>query len=224
MLPAVRDLALRLGADPQRGPAVVRLRQSGRMRPLGGSWRAFRADQSIELAHCAFDWRARIGCGLLAVRDALTSEGGQLDVRLFSLVRLDSARCSAALWRGELMRYLAELAWAPDAILHNCALRWRADGPDRFVVGAGSGDTVAEVVLDLDAEGRIAGAFAPDRPRSPKAPFLPTPWQGQFSDYRRHGERWLPYAGEVGWVIDGVEVPYWQGKLETWTLDAETGS
>ena len=160
---------------------------------------------------------------MVSVRDALTTDGARLEVRLFGLFKLDSAGGSTTLWRGELMRYLAEMAWAPDAILHNHALRWRADGPDRFIVGAGHGDTATEVMLNLDSDGRIAGVFAPDRARSPKPPFRPTPWQGRFSDYRRHGKRWLPFKGEVGWVIDGVEALYWQGRIETWTIDAMTG-
>lgn len=160
---------------------------------------------------------------MVSVRDALTTDGARLEVRLFGLFKLDSAGGSTTLWRGELMRYLAEMAWAPDAILHNHALRWRADGPDRFIVGAGHGDTATEVRLDLDSDGRIAGIFAPDRSRSPKPPFQPTPWQGRFTDYRCHGKRWLPFKGEVGWVIDGVEALYWQGRVETWTIDAMTG-
>jgi hypothetical protein len=27
---------------------------------------------------------------------------------------------------------------------------------------------------------------------------------------------WLPFAAEVGWVIDGKEVIYWQGRIEHW--------
>jgi hypothetical protein len=27
---------------------------------------------------------------------------------------------------------------------------------------------------------------------------------------------WLPFAAEVGWVIDGEEVPYWEGRIEHW--------
>ena len=222
MLPAVRDLALRLGADRDVRNAMIRLKQSGRMQQPGGAWRSFRASQSIDTARCAFDWRARTGPGgLLSVRDALTADGARLEVRLLGF-RVDGAGGSAALWRGELMRYLAELAWAPDAILHNHALRWRTDGPDRFIVGAGQGDTETEIMLDLGSDGRIAGAFAPDRPRSPKPPFLPTPWQGRFTDYCRHGTRWLPFAAEVGWVIDGVEAIYWQGRLDKWTIEAAT--
>jgi hypothetical protein len=47
---------------------------------------------------------------------------------------------------------------------------------------------------------------------------LPTPWRGRFSDYRRHFGRWLPFAGEVGWEIDGKEIVYWQGKIADWGL------
>jgi hypothetical protein len=43
------------------------------------------------------------------------------------------------------MRYLAELAWAPDAILLNAGLRWREDGPDKLAVSAGSGETTAKL-------------------------------------------------------------------------------
>ena len=27
---------------------------------------------------------------------------------------------------------------------------------------------------------------------------------------------WLPFSGEVAWVIDGDEVLYWQGQIESW--------
>jgi len=70
--------------------------------------------------------------------------------------------------------------------------------------------------LALDSEGRIGSGFAPDRPRSAKAPILPTPWRGRFSDYRLHNDMWLPFAGEVAWEIAGKDVVYWQGRIELW--------
>jgi hypothetical protein len=153
---------------------------------------------------------------MISVRDSLSGGEGRLDVTALGIIPISRAEPSAALMRGELMRYLAELAWAPDAILLNSELRWREDGPDRLAVSAGSGETAAEVTLRLDGEGRSAEASAPDRPRSAKAPFLPTPWRGRFSDYRRHNDIWLPFAAEVGWEIDGKENIYWQGRIEQW--------
>jgi hypothetical protein len=216
--PSVYDFGRRLGANPELRRSIVRLRQAGRMKQIGAaSWMSFTARQTIATLDCAFEWRARAGpFGMVRVCDALKDGEGRLDVAALGIIPISRAEQTSALLRGELMRYLAELAWAPDAILLNTELRWREDGPDRLAVSAGSGATFAEVVLSLDSQGRIAGAFAPDRPRSVKAPFLPTPWRGRFSDYRRHNEMWLPFAGEVAWEIDGKEQIYWQGCIESW--------
>jgi hypothetical protein len=217
---AAYDLAMRLGVKPEDDRQSVSLTQSGRMkRSLDSSdWMAFTADQTISTHACEFDWRAKAGpFGLISGRDALVDGEGRFDILALGIVPLARAEHTPALVCGELMRYLAEIAWAPSAILLNRTLRWRTDGPDTLSVGAGLGDTAAEVLLSLDSDGRIASGFAPDRPRSATAPTLPTPWRGCFSDYRLHGDFWLPFAGEVGWEIDGRQVPYWECRIETWT-------
>lgn len=215
---AVHGLALRLGADQEAQRSSVHLTQSGRMKPPGAaSWMSFRATQTISTTECAFDWRARGGpFGVVSARDALADGEGRFDVMALGIVPISRVEHSAALVRGELMRYLAELPWAPDAILLNAGLRWRVDGPDTIAVSAGDGETGAEVTLSLDGEGRVLQAFAPDRPRSATAPTLPTPWRARFSDYRRHDGMWLPFAGEVAWEIDGALATYWQGRIESW--------
>ena len=225
LLPAAYDLARRLGANPSRKQTIVRLRQTGRMRQVGASrWMAFRAQQVISNVSCAFDWRARTGpFGLVTVRDASTEDGGHADARALGFIPVVRAKSSSTLTRGELMRYLAELALAPQAILFNTGLRWREDGPYKLVAGAGSGETATEVAFSLDSDGRIAGAFAPDRPRPVQPPFLPTPWQGRFSDYRHHNGMWLPFSAEVGWVIDGKEDICWQGRMEHWEMLEDGG-
>jgi len=216
---AVYDLAIRLGVKPDANPCSVRLTQTGRMkRSLDTqSWMAFTATQTISTRACEFDWLAKAGpFGMISARDALEHGEGRLDIMALGIIPIARAKHTPALVRGELMRYLAELAWAPAAILFNKTLRWRHDGPDALAVSAGVGEVASEVVLSLDSEGRISGGFAPDRPRSATAPFLPTPWRGQFSDYRRRGDMWIPSAGEVGWEIDGEHVTYWQGRIEQW--------
>ncbi len=216
---AVYDLAMRLGVKPEIRCSSVMLTQTGRMlRSLDStSWMSFSAIQTISTHECAFDWQARFGLfGVISVRDALVDDQGSLDVRALGLIPIMRAQRTTALTRGELMRYLAEIALVPDAILHNKVLRWRVDAADRFAVSAGSGDVEAEVVLTLDSHGRIVGTFAPDRPRSVTAPFLPTPWRGKLSDYRQHNGTWLPFAAEIGWEIDGKGVVYWQGRMTDW--------
>ena len=102
------------------------------------------------------------------------------------------------------------------AILLNSELCWREAGPDALAVNAGAGETLTEVVLSLDNDGRIVRAFAPDRPRSVGTAYVATPWRGHFTDYRLHEGRWIPFAGEVAWEIDGKPEVYWQGTIKTW--------
>ncbi len=220
---AVRDLALRLGATATAACSSVSLSQRGRMKPRVGasSWMAFTATQSISTHTCAFDWKARAGpLGLVSGRDALKDGEGRFDIMALGLIPIVRAAHTAALVRGELMRYLAELAWAPDAIVLNTELRWQQDGPNRLSVAAGHGDSSSRVMLSLDADGRIAEAFSPDRPRSATAPVRPAPWRGRFSEYRQHRNRWLPFAAEVGWEIEGKECVYWQARVEDWEASA----
>lgn len=222
---AVYDLAMRLGVKPKDHRSSVTLTQTGRLKRNPGveSWMAFTATQTISTRACEFDWQARSGpFGMVSARDALKVGEGRFDIMALALIPIARAEHTSALMRGELMRYLAELAWAPDAILLNAGLRWREDGPDKLAVNAGSGETAAEVILSLDSEGRIGGTFAPDRPRSATAPFLLTPWRGRFSDYRHHDNMWLPFAGEVAWEIDGKEELYWQGRIESWETQSES--
>ena len=220
---AVYDLAMRLGALPEGAHSTVTLTQTGRMkRKLGSaSWMDFSAEQTILPATCGFEWRARFGPGgIVSVSDGLRDGVGRLDVNLLAIIPLARTVRTSALTRGELMRYLGELAWAPDAILSNADLRWREDGPDTLAVGAGTGATAVEVTLGLDRDGRIATAFAPDRPQSAVDPIRPTPWQGAFSDYRHHLGRWLPFAGEAAWEVGGTAEIYWQGQIATWAVSA----
>ncbi len=192
-------------------------------RTLGkDTWMSFTARQWIQTGACNFAWRARFApFGLVAACDALIDGVGRLDVTALGLIPIVRTPRTPALVRGELMRYLAELAWAPDAILENSALRWRKGRSGDIIVGAGKGASAAEITLGLDNAGRIATAFAPDRPRSAGDPILLTPWHGRFSDYRLHQERWIPFAGEVAWELDGRTEDYWQGNLESWETAPE---
>ena len=212
----VRDLARAHGVtDRDAGPTVT-LTQTGRMQTKpGGRWMAFAARQTIATRTCAFDWRARFApLGAIHVRDALVDGAGMLRVSLFGLITLQRMPPSRDLTRGELMRYLAELPWVPQAILHNPHLRWRVIDPGTLAVSAGQGADAAEVTLTLDTHGRVAGTHAPDRSLNGQ----PTPWVGRFADYRLQGGLWLPFSGEVAWVVDGAEAVYWRGRVVSWGM------
>ena len=121
--------------------------------------------------------------------------------------------------RAEAMRYLAELPWAPDAILGNPAIIWRMVD-----------DTVAEAALDVagqraavrfrfNAAGDIVEVHAPSRPTTDdQGNAVDLPWQGYFRDYRMIGPRRVPAEAEVGYVhADGFR-PYFQGRITDYAV------
>lgn len=218
--PEVRNLAAQLGATGSSSQSSVTLTQRGTMRDRPASremW--FRAAQTINLLRSEFEWRASTGpLGCIAVRDAMKGGEAELEVRAFGLLRIARVRGRAAAAKGEVMRYLAELAWAPDAILCNPTLAWTVVDERTLRVGAGHGPARGEIELELGESGRIAHVRAGDRPRWEGADFVERAWRGRFTDYREHRGRWLPFAAEMGWVLDGQTSVVWRGALLSWAI------
>ena len=215
----VLDLAKRLGVETGSSAHQVTLTQSGDMRLGKGSRRThFLAGQTIDVVDTGFEWRAGFGpFGAISVTDAYLEGVGSLDVRLFGFIGL-AHMTGPAFAKGEMMRYLAEIAWAPDAILLNHSLIWSVIDDRRLSVAAGSGAGYGCVRIDLNDEGRIGGIFAPDRPFADGKIVEERPWSGRFFDYRLHKGRWLPFGAEVGWTVDGQVVNYWCGTMTSWAV------
>lgn len=216
----VRDLARRYGASDARPEHRVALRQKGVMRDgPHNRWAAFRAEQSISLTRPAFRWTARTGpLGLVTVTDALRCGQPRLEVRAFGLLTLARQAVTPALTKGELMRYLAELPWAPDALLHNRALDWEVLAPARLRVSAACGADRAAVDLHLGDDGLVAAISAAGRPRMEGVRTVERPWWGRFGDYRSHAGRRLPFRAEVGWRLEDQDVVVWRGFIVDWAM------
>ena len=218
-LPAeVADLAARLIVAKEAEPDVVTFRQKGRMRQgYGSAWMPFTAHQTTSCAEAAFAWKAKMGpLGTVHVTDVYEDETGELSVRLFGLFTMVRPAVSADLNRGELMRYLAEIAWAPHIILQNEHLSWRVIAHNHLEVSAEVGGVRARIELFLNAEGRIGAIFASDRPRAVKDRYEYQSWRGEFDDYHLHDGVWTPFSGRVGWHDDRATEWCWEGEITEW--------
>jgi len=221
--PVIADFARRGGAEPGTGLRVATFTQDGELRlRKGGSFTPVVAWQIVALGRAGFLWDARLSIGPvqhLRVVDAFVGAEGLLDARLFG--SLPVARMSGReLTLGEAYRYLAELPWAPDAILGNPDLVWRVTGADTVEVRLATQGGTARVTLRFDTGGDIVAIEAKDRPaRDRSGKMTKLDWQGRFGDYRQIGPRRLPEFGEVGYVYpDTGYEPYFRGRIRDYKL------
>ncbi|WP_409187710.1 DUF6544 family protein [Bradyrhizobium sp. RDM4] len=178
---------------PGGAPVAARANENG----SSSRWIRFRALDEIETTATAFDWEARFGpLSCLKVVDRLSSEAAASELRFLSFRLSGAPADETALRKGQIMRYLAELAWAPDAILRNWSLEWQVR-EDGFRVSHPSAHRRISVEIQLDEAGRIGSVSAKDRPRMETGRFVDRPWRGSFEDYRLHNGRWIPFRGEA---------------------------
>ncbi|WP_035356460.1 DUF6544 family protein [Edaphobacter aggregans] len=218
----VLTLARRLGACDDGVGRLVRLTQSGEMwlRP-GSKPLAFKAEQAIAAGEVGFLWRAWLimtaGVSMQVIDYTVGGKAG-LECRLLGALPIIRMSDSDTMFRGEAMRYLAELMWNPDALLLNRQLDWRVINARTLVVATGGGTRRCQVRLILDDAGDLIGIEADDRPRQDGRIVSNCPWFGRGGDYRTIGGRRIPTQAEVGWLLNGIEFIYWRGRVDSWSL------
>jgi hypothetical protein len=156
---------------------TVQLRQRAAMRMTPqGRWRRLSAEETIAIREPGFVWLARMRVAPLVwvtILDAYVDGKGLLELRLFGSLPLVRAQ-GREIDRAEAMRYLAELPWAPEAMLHNPKLAWRQIDAATFEAAIETAGGPARVRLCFEG-GDIARIEAPDRPRAVGARTVPTP-------------------------------------------------
>ena len=197
------------------GGQQVRITQRGEMwlKPNGRAMR-FEAAQSFALDRVAFWWRARfpvLGPLKLQVVDDYADADGKLEVRLLGLPV--QRRRGPETVQGEALRYLAELPFAPPAMILNDALEWRGiDERTAEVATIVSGERLA-IRLEANDDGDFVHSSSTMRLFKVGREWVPTPWGGEFGQYETIGGMRLPTRGEAYWELPERRYVYWRGTL-----------
>lgn len=208
-------------------PREVRVTQMGEMwQKPGGRPLRFTAVEEFAVEEVAFSWRARFRLAPLASLRVLDRYGdgeGLLEARLFGIVPVMRARGQETA-EGEAMRYLAELAWVPQAMRANRQLEWRELDTRTVEVATSVGLTRVAVLLEFDAAGDIVGAFAEGRPRLEGKVTVRTAWGGAFADYDVVGGIRLPTRAAVRWELAEGPFTYWRARITSLELGSSVWS
>lgn len=198
--------------------AGVQLEQTGtfNMNETTRRWKPFTATQRVITCRPGFDWDARITMmpGVSArVHDAYVEGEGFLHAAVFGLVSVAKLRGTGELARGELMRYFAEAAWYPTALLPSQGICWEAVDDRSARATLRDGNFTITLLFHFNADGRIDTVNAESRGRTAGVKATSLPWQCRLWDYVPRDGMHVPLQGEAAWIHpDGVK-PYWRGKI-----------
>jgi hypothetical protein len=215
-LPELVQRHLERSLPPDRPvPQQVRIRQEGQMwQKPGGRAMRFSAVQRFAVDRVAFSWRARfplVGPVAIRVVDEYAGGDGKLEVRALGLP-LKRQR-GPEIVTGEALRYLAELPWVPYAMAQNRELEWRQLDERHVEVATRVDERRLALELEFDPAGDIVRSSSRMRLLEVEKRWVPTPWAGEFRDYKVLGGIRIPTAAEAYWELESGRFVYWRGRV-----------
>ena len=192
----------------------LRLRHGGQFKTdFKQDWVPIRGEQYITANPAGFIWQGTTR--QFTARDEYVAGRGGLTVRLFGAVPIVRGH-GPHFDQGELLRWLAEAAWLPTALLPGRHIAWTAvDDHSARLRLTHAGQAVACLVR-FNERNEIAACEASRYITDTEM----LPWQGRFSQYRRHQGMLVPFAGEASWVVDGQRRPYAQFVVQELDYEA----
>lgn len=182
----------------------------------GEQWKPFTSRQRVVTRRPGFVWDGRVAMapGLAVhVHDAYVAGEGILEPAILGLFALVNLRDRGEVARGELMRYMAEAAWYPTALLPSQGMQWEAIDARSARATLADGEVRLTMTFHFNDNGLIETIRAEDRGRMLDDRIIPTPWEGRMFDYQRRNGLLIPMQGEVAWLTPEGRLPYWRGTI-----------
>ena len=184
-------------------------------------WIPFASTQRVTARRPGFVWDASMSMapGLpVRVHDAYIAGEGILQPAVLGLVPLTGLRGSSpepgGVAHGEFMRFVAEAAWYPTALLPSQGARWTAVDAHSAQLDVDDGAVGVSLLLRFDPQsGLIDSVRAEARGRTVGDRVVMTPWEGRWWDHAQHSGMTVPMRGEVAWLTPDGRRSYWRGTV-----------
>jgi hypothetical protein len=182
-------------------------------------WKPFTSEQNVVTKSPGFVWDGRIALapGLAVnVHDAFISGEGILHPAILGFYSLADMRGTGEMARGELMRFFAEAAWYPTALLPSQGVIWEPVDGQSARATLRNGDIELQMIFRFSpSDGLIEAVEAEARGRTVGGEIVMTPWQGRFWNYAERDGMQIPLEGEVSWLLPEGPKPYWRGLIKS---------
>jgi hypothetical protein len=172
--------------------------------------------QRVVTRRPGFLWDARISMlpGVtVRVVDSYIAGRGLLHAAVQGLFSMAALQGDGEIARGELMRWFAEAAWYPTALLPSQGTQWQAVDDRSALATATDGPIRLTLLFSFDDAGLISAFRAEARGAMVGQQMVMAPWEGIWSNYQAHDGVLVPCTGEVAWMRDGARRPYFVGTV-----------
>ena len=198
--------------QPLIATATFELAGTINMSTTGENWKPFTSWQRAVVHRPGFLWNGRVAMlpGFAAyVHDSYIAGEGTLHAAMLGLVTVAEGQGGGEIARGELMRYFAETAWYPTALLPSEGVRWTAVDDRSAKATLVDGSISSTLLFRFNDAGLIASVHADERGSGVGKGMVMLPWDCSVSNYQlRHGMM-VPTRGEA---LKGGK-PYFVGDL-----------
>ena len=210
--------------DGQAVITAVSIRHAGKfnMSATAEQWKPCTSEQRVITQRPGFDWDARVMMfpGVpVHVHDAYIAGTGLLHGAVLGLVPVVDMADTPEMARAELMRFFAEAAWYPTALLPSQGVRWEAVDDSSAHATLDDGPLTLKLLFRFNADGLIDTVRAEARERVMSGKTVNAPWQGRYWRYALQDGMRVPQQGEVVWVLPEGDKPYWRGRTVSATYE-----
>ena len=207
--------------QPIIGAATIRMAGTINMSANAEQWTPFTSQQRVVTAAAGsrpgFLWNAQVNMfpGVPArVADSYIAGEGQLTAKLLGLFTVAHAHGGGELARGEFMRYFAEAAWYPTALLSSQGVRWQAVDDASANASIVDGPITLTLLFRFNDAGLIASVRAEARGSGVGKDMVMLPWDCGLSNYQPQDGMLIPMTGEAAWVRPDGRKAYFVGNVK----------
>jgi hypothetical protein len=186
------------------------------MSPTGEQWKPFTSHQRVVARRPGFLWEAKIAMlpGVnVRVVDSYIVGKGLLHATIQGLFTMADIQGEGEIARGEFMRWCAEVAWYPTALLPSQGVRWEAVDDHSANATFTDGPLTLTLLFRFNDVGLIGSFRAEARGGMVGDKMVMAPWEGVWSSYQERDGMKVPFTGEVAWMRPEGRKPYFIGTV-----------
>jgi hypothetical protein len=147
------------------------------------------------------------------VVDSYIAGEGLLHAAVLGLFTVAEVHGGGEIARGEFMRWFAETAWYPTALLPSQGVRWEAVDDRSAKATIVDGLQALTLLFSFNDAGLIDSARAEARGAGVGKDMVMLPWEGSWSNYQSRDGMVVPITGEAAWLRPDGRRPYFHGTI-----------